>query len=299
MAAGVHVLEVNVLEVNVLESGCPQTQVESGFPTFPEVTLGVAEWFGRTEHFMPPKLGAAGASPIVILSGMKRRNDTRFAPGRTDLTDGAGATSKKTKRPTKVKPSSLRIIGGDFRGRLVHYHGDPYTRPMKDSVRESLFNIVGRACRGAICFDLFAGTGALALEAISRGAVAAVAVEQSRQAAWHIKQTATQLGLSNRLSVHTGDAFRWANRLLGPPESDTPWIVLLSPPYVMWEESLEALNAMIRMTMENAPPGSLLVAETDKRFDVAKLPAGEWDVRRYGGTQLAIIECAQCCGLRM
>ena len=245
----------------------------------------------------------------VILDVMKRRNDTRaFADGLHKLEEsrtptkksskGAASTpSGKPKRPAKVRPLSLRIIGGDMRGRTVHYHGAAFTRPMKDSVRESLFNIVGLATKGAICFDLFAGTGALAFEALSRGASKAIAIEQSRTAARHIRETAESLGVTERLTILTGDAFRWSLRLLAPPETDTPWIVLLSPPYVMWEENLEELNNIIRMTLENAPPGSILVGEMDKFFDPAKLLPGDWDLRRYGNTQLAIIEAANCCGL--
>ena len=113
---------------------------------------------------------------------MKRRNDTRaYADGLHKLEESRENSNKtsnnsanreagKPKCAAKVRPLSLRIIGGDMRGRTVHYHGAAFTRPMKDSVRESLFNIVGIATKGAICFDLFAGTGALAFEALSRGA---------------------------------------------------------------------------------------------------------------------------------
>ncbi|MGB1816263.1 MAG: hypothetical protein ACPHJ3_12975 [Rubripirellula sp.] len=59
------------------------------------------------------------------------------------------------------------------------------------------------------------------------------------------------------------------------------------------------LNRIIQLTLDNAPPGSVLVAETEKKFDAAKLPAGEWDLREYGGTRLAFIEPAMKCGLRM
>ena len=69
--------------------------------------------------------------------------------------------------------AGLRIIGGQFRGRRLTYHGDPLTRPMKDRVREAVFNLLWPGAEGAVAIDLFAGTGALGLEALSRGAVAA------------------------------------------------------------------------------------------------------------------------------
>ncbi len=230
---------------------------------------------------------------------MKRRNDTRsFADG-LHTRDESQKPAGKPKRPVKVRPLSLRIIGGTMRGRTVHYHGAAFTRPMKDSVRESLFNIIGIGVKGAICFDLFAGTGALAFESLSRGAASAITVEQSRTAARHIRDTAESLGVSDKLTIHTGDAFRWANRLLAPPETDTPWVVMLAPPYIMWTDNLDELSRIILMTLENAPPGSMLVAEMDKFFDATKLPPGEWDLRRYGGTQLAIIEAANRCGMTL
>jgi 16S rRNA (guanine966-N2)-methyltransferase len=168
---------------------------------------------------------------------------------------------------------------------------------MKDNIRENLFNILGSAVRGAICYDLFSGTGALAFESISRGANRAVVVEQSRHATKFIQQTAEELGIEKRMRLIQGDAFRLSGELLGPPEDDTPWVVFLSPPYALWIESLPELSAIIRTVLQNAPPGSVLVAETDHQFDTGNLPAGDWDIREYGGTRLAFIEPAMRCGM--
>jgi len=201
---------------------------------------------------------------------------------------------KQRNQPTVTK---LRIIGGDMRGRPIAYHGADFTRPMKDNIRENLFNILGRAVKGAIAFDLFGGTGALAFESLSRGAVRAVLVEQSRHAIGYIEKTAHNLDCQKRLKIINSDTFRLASHLLGPPEDDTPWIVFLCPPYVLWEESLADLNRIIHLTLEHAPPGSVLVAETEKSFDVDRLPPGDWDVRVYGGTRLAFIEPPLRCGL--
>ncbi len=215
----------------------------------------------------------------------------------------AGA-SKSELRSDKVKPTKLRVIGGDMRGRLIHYHGEIFTRPMKDNIRENLFNILGRAVRGAIAFDLFAGTGALAIESISRGAVSAFAIEHSSRAAGYIRTTTESLGIDEKVKVLVGDAFRWSETLLTTPEDPddpnfgTPWIVFLSPPYAMWNEELDKLNEVIVRVLQYAPPGSVLVAETDNTFDVSKFPQGDWDIRNYGIVQLAFIEPGQTCGLR-
>ena len=184
-----------------------------------------------------------------------------------------------------------------MRGRPIVYHGADFTRPMKDNIRENLFNILGRACKGAIAFDMFGGTGALAFESLSRGAVRAVTIERSRHANRYIEETAENLGVGDRLKILSGDAFQLGSQLLLPPSDDTPWIVFLCPPYILWEESLGDLNRLIQMTLDNAPPGSVLVAETEKKFEPEKFPKGDWDFRVYGGTRLAFIEPAMKCGL--
>ncbi len=91
-------------------------------------------------------------------------------------------------------PVGVRIIGGKFRGRKLEYSGDLRTRPMKDRVREALFNLLGHAVEGKVAIDLFAGTGALALEALSRGASRAVLVEQHRPTAQTIRQQFHHIG---------------------------------------------------------------------------------------------------------
>jgi 16S rRNA (guanine966-N2)-methyltransferase len=201
-------------------------------------------------------------------------------------------------RPRKpAKAAKLRIIGGQMRGRTIHYHGAAFTRPMKDNIRENLFNILGQAVRGSICFDLFAGTGAMGFESLSRGARSAVMIEQNRQAVQSIQRTADSLDVSSRIRLLTGDAFRLSGSLLAPPEDDTPWIVFVCPPYSLWQDSLDGLKRIIQTTLDHAPPGSVLVAEMERSFDSAKLPGGPWDLRDYGGTRLAFIEPAMRCGM--
>ncbi|SMP52825.1 16S rRNA m(2)G-966 methyltransferase [Neorhodopirellula lusitana] len=202
----------------------------------------------------------------------------------------------------KTKASKLRIIGGSMRARSVTYHGAEFTRPMRDSVRENLFNILGRACKSAIAFDLFAGTGVLGFEAISRGAVHVTAVEPVRQATVQIKKTIDHLGVASKYTLVSADAFYVADDMLrAKPGDDTPWIVFLSPPYSFWEdeETLKKLCNIIRLVQKNAPPGSVLCAETNTDFNLARLPAGDWDIRTYGITRLAFIEPGNVCGMNL
>lgn len=253
---------------------------------------------GRKRFGLRPESNRSGTG-ILARMNIRGKHEGRNPPsaGKSSRTTGGKSSAGKRGRPAKgVK---LRVIGGDHRGRTIHYHGEDFTRPMKDNIRENLFNILGRAVRGANCFDMFAGTGALGFEAISRGAASAVMVEQNRQAVKCIEKTGESLEVSDRVRVIAGDSFRHCDSLLGPPGNDTPWIVFVCPPYALWHESLENLSRMIQQVLDNAPPGSVLVAEMEKTFDPGKLPAGEWDLREYGGTRLAFTEPAMRCGLRM
>ncbi len=208
-------------------------------------------------------------------------------------TDRHGRTLAKKRLP-KVKPSKLRIIGGDMRGRGVLYLGDRDIRPMKESLREALFNIVGPAIKGRVAWDLFSGTGILAIESLSRGAIGAVAIEKSRLFARTIRQSAERLGLEpQHVQVLTGDTFRVAPRRMAEILEDgetSPWVVYFCPPYAMWVEQTAQLFELLTTTAKLAPAGSLLVTETDKFFDIQSLPLGPWDVRPKGNMTLAFLE---------
>lgn len=191
-----------------------------------------------------------------------------------------------------------------MRGRTVIYHGEDFTRPMKDSVRESLFNIIGPRIKGSVVIDLFAGTGAVAFESLSRGASTAIAIEKNRRAHAFLESSAATLGVSSKIKILYGDAFRLGSDLLGPasadaPPDDTPKITFLCPPYAMWENATDALQGLIRLAINHAPPGSLIVAETDSHCEESVLPQAQWDHRVYGGTRLSLLEPPMQCGLRM
>ena len=105
--------------------------------------------------------------------------------------------------------TGLRIIGGEFRHRHLLYSGDLRTRPMKDRLREAIFNLIGPEIRGRHAIDLFAGTGALGLEAISRGAARATLIEQHHPTADLIRKNIAELGLEARADVAVGNTFIW------------------------------------------------------------------------------------------
>ncbi|MCW9078602.1 MAG: 16S rRNA (guanine(966)-N(2))-methyltransferase RsmD, partial [Gammaproteobacteria bacterium] len=121
--------------------------------------------------------------------------------------------------------NQVRIIGGRHRGRRLHFSPGRGLRPTPDRVRETLFNWLQADIRGARCLDLFAGSGALGLEALSRGAAFLCAVEQNRTAAQRLRDNITLLHEESAAEVVQGDALRV---LKTPPERPFD-IVFLDP----------------------------------------------------------------------
>ncbi|QEG40336.1 RsmD family RNA methyltransferase [Roseimaritima ulvae] len=207
-------------------------------------------------------------------------------------------SEKKAGPPLKsIGPTNLRIIGGSMGGRQVRYNGQRSTRPMKDSVRENLFNVLGKhAVQGAIAWDVFAGTGILGFESISRGALQAYCTEWNRPMAKSIQTAVEQLDVKEQVRVVVGDAFRMLPQLMLQQDEPHPWLVFICPPYVFWDDKREALFEMIRWVDRHAPQGSVIVTETDAHWDMAQLPLEPWDIRRYGSTQLGFYEPPALCG---
>jgi 16S rRNA (guanine966-N2)-methyltransferase len=151
---------------------------------------------------------------------------------------------------------------------------------MKDRVRESLFNRLGTEVRGKQAIDLFAGTGALGLEAISRGAAGAVLVERHFPTAELIRQNAAALGVADQCQIMPANTLLWPKRWPELPAG--PWLVFSSPPYDLYVDHLDEMLALVSGLMERASSQSIFCVEADERFDFARLPHREaWDVRPY------------------
>src|SRR4051795_13040025 len=123
----------------------------------------------------------------------------------------------------------MRIIAGERRGHKFDGPEDRSTRPTSDMVREAIFNILADLPEGRPIYDLFAGTGALGLEALSRGGEHAVFVEKDRKNAALIRRNLATLKLEGRGGVLTADAYKWAKTFT--PDIDEPTLVLMDPPY--------------------------------------------------------------------
>ena len=163
---------------------------------------------------------------------------------------------------------------------------------MKQRVREAAFNLLGKRVSGTHVVDLFAGTGALAWEALSRGALSATLIERHFPSARMVRANAAALGVDEQIQVVAGDTFYWSRKLEPQkvaPTPDRPWLVFCSPPYELYLSQQEAMLELIQQMIEVAPPQSLIVVESDRQFDVSRLPASvTWDVRTYPPAVIAL-----------
>ncbi|MFY8220862.1 MAG: RsmD family RNA methyltransferase [Pirellulales bacterium] len=185
--------------------------------------------------------------------------------------------------PADEASSAPRIIGGTMRGRRLEFTPDPRTRPMKDRVRETLFDLVGTRVKGAIALDLFAGSGAIGFEALSRGASRAVFVERHFPTAAALRRSAKALEVTDRADVRSGDVLLWAKKLPTAPAPlpvDAPWLVFISPPWEFFQSRPADVLALLAALERAAPAGSTFVVEADTAFDTGLLPDAEaWDIR--------------------
>ena len=160
---------------------------------------------------------------------------------------------------------------------------------MKDRTREAVFNLLGPAIKDKWVFDLFAGTGALGLEALSRGARHATMIERHFPTARLIEKNIDSLELSGAAEVVAADTFFWARQIATLSNRGAgPWTVFCSPPYDMYVEQTAAVLQLLSTMFEFAPEKSLFVIEADDRFEMASLPAAEWDIRKYSPAIVAI-----------
>jgi 16S rRNA (guanine966-N2)-methyltransferase len=174
----------------------------------------------------------------------------------------------------------VRVIAGTHRGRTIEAPPGKTTRPTADRVRTALFDLLGTTPRDARVLDLFAGTGALGIEALSRGAAFAVFVETDGAALKALRMNLERLGLETRARVVAGSAsFRQVDEF-GPYD-----LALLDPPYGTQFAAEILSEAAPRMTA-----GGVLAVEEDAKTPEASAPAGFalWKTRRYGRTRITL-----------
>ncbi|GAC1339647.1 MAG: 16S rRNA (guanine(966)-N(2))-methyltransferase RsmD [Myxococcales bacterium] len=179
----------------------------------------------------------------------------------------------------------MRIVGGEARGRTLRTVSGSATRPTADRVRQSLFDRLGQRCDGLAVLDLFAGTGALALEALSRGAASATLVERDRGACEAISANIEALAYGARC-VLVRDEVALALPRLGR-EGRAFDLVFADPPYAL-KACQATLDALRRCGL--LAPRARVVLEREKREPLAAPPGFALEERRYGDTIVAIVE---------
>lgn len=171
---------------------------------------------------------------------------------------------------------SVRIIAGRWRGRRIRFAQDPLIRPTPDRVRETLFNWLQDHVSGARCLDLFAGSGALGLEALSRGASSCTFVDSSAAAAAAIRSSLDVLG--GKGVVVQAQALAWleASRPEGLTGTAVFDLVFLDPPF-----GRGLLPAIFRALVSGAwlQPGARIYVECERAAGVPELPSG-WTLLR-------------------
>ena len=180
----------------------------------------------------------------------------------------AVATSKRD-LPAPTGRNSVRIIGGAWRGRRVHFPDVPGLRPTPDRVRETVFNWLQHSLLETRCLDLFAGSGALGLEALSRGAANVVFVEQLPAAARALQEQLVRFGGESKGRVMEIGAARFLSTPAAPFD-----IAFLDPPF-----GKDALAEYIPMLDGGnwVRPGSLVYLENERIGGLPKLPE-HWEV---------------------
>lgn len=166
---------------------------------------------------------------------------------------------------------TLRVVAGEFRGRRLRAPADERVRPTADRVREAWFSVLGDAVAGARVLDLFAGSGALGIEALSRGAAHATFVELAAPSLRALRANVAALDVAGRVTVRRGDALRFVARL----DRRAFDLAFADPPYTTGQA--EALAARFRALPFAAVLGIEHRADLDLAGDVT---------RRYGSVAL-------------
>lgn len=184
----------------------------------------------------------------------------------------------------------MRIVGGDAKGRRLKHPKTAGTRPVIDRVKTALFDILGARVDDVRFLDLFAGTGAVGLEALSRGADHATFIELSQQVVAVLRENLQTTGLADRAEVIKGDAFRFLD--LAAAQGKRYDMVYIAPPQYH-QLAAKAMAQVERLPLTEA--GALVIVQIfpKERVDLDQLPLQKFrqvDERRYGSTLLLFYE---------
>ncbi len=188
------------------------------------------------------------------------------------------------RRPTRgSRVGTVRIIGGRWKGRRIKFTEVAGLRPTLDRVRETLFNWLMHDINDARCLDLFAGSAALGIEALSRGAREVIFVEKNKKAADHIHANLKDLQFSNYRVFNT------SAEVVFKKNEDPYDIIFVDPPFYQeyLDTTLQSLNCP-----EFVKPGSLIYVEREKHSDPVTFPEN-WEIlkqKQVGGLEFYLLE---------
>ena len=166
-----------------------------------------------------------------------------------------------------AKSNQVRIIGGEWRSRRISFPDHEGLRPSADRVRETLFNWLGQTLHGRTCLDLFAGSGALGFEALSRGADKVEMVERDRAAFHALKENAEKLKAGN-LDLVRADGLSFLRS-----DASTYDVIFLDPPF-----RKAYLPDLLPLLPDRLKEGGMVYAESDGRPEIGE----DWEVWRQG-----------------
>lgn len=177
--------------------------------------------------------------------------------------------------------SNLRVSGGEARGRRLK--APKNIRPTQGMVKQALFNLAGPAIEGANVLDLFAGSGAIGIEALSRGAASVTFVDKEPRGLAILRQNLEALGFAARARVLRGDVVRWLEA--SPDALKAADFIFLDPPYgdVVLDRTLHVLD--------NNAAGATILAEHSRRHELPPMRRLHVDrERRYGDTVVTVLK---------
>ena len=181
---------------------------------------------------------------------------------------------------------TLRIISGIARGHRIKLVPGDTTRPIMDRVKEALFSIIGPSIYSASMLDLFAGTGSVGIEALSRGAASVTFCDLARAAVRTIEENLESTKLGDNAQVLQVDAFRFLEQ---PPQRHYDYIYIAPPQYQeLWKQALQALDKNVDWLDQDGVIVVQIDPREDEPLELTRLV--EYDRRRYGKTLLVFFE---------
>jgi 16S rRNA (guanine(966)-N(2))-methyltransferase RsmD len=163
----------------------------------------------------------------------------------------------------------MRIIAGSLRSRTLDAPPGLATRPTSDRLRETLFNVLAPRIEGASFLDLYAGSGAVGIEALSRGASTVTFVERAPTALRVLRANLARLGLSAGFHIHPGSVGAFLRRAAAGPKRERHEVVFLDPPYDAAPVYADALGLLGGASAGLLAPGALVIAEHRRKERLA------------------------------